>query len=529
MSIAFWFDQPRNLLVYDSPTPDKLVQAVPGAVRMHNGYVAVPKTLYAMQLLRYFSHPVTEPMVDYDWPGRFKPFEAQRVTANFLALNPRSFVLSDMGTGKTLAALWAADFIMSQYPRGSCRALIVAPLSTLQRVWADAIFQSLLGRRTFAILHGDAAQRERLLSEPHDFYIINFDGLGVGFPSSHKVEPRGFALRLIERSDIRLAIVDEASAYRDGTTKRHRVARRILAPRDYLWLMTGTPTPNGPLDAHGMAKLVNNAYGESLTSYKNRIMYKVAMWKWLPRAGAQAEARRLLQPAVRFSIDDCVDLPPCTTQMRDVELSHDQKKAYDTLKRELTIAVKDGQIITAANEAVLRLKLIQISCGAIYGENHEVHHIDAAPRLAALHEVLEQTSEKVIIFAPLTSVLNMLNRELKNYTREIINGSVNMGLRNKIFSEFQETDNPRLLIADPATMSHGLTLVRAATIVWYGPTDRTELYLQANARINRPGQVNKTTIVQLAATPVEREIFHRLENNESMQGALLRMVKDGDK
>jgi hypothetical protein len=143
--------------------------------------------------------------------------------------------------------------------------------------------------------------------------------------------------------------------------------------------MTGTPTPNGPTDAYGMAKLVNNAFGESFTSFKERVLYKAGMWKWVPKPGAHAEALRLLQPSVRFAIDDCVDLPPSTTQQREVELSPEQAKAYKALKTDLILSVQGGKQITAANEAVLRLKLIQIACGAVYGVDREVHLVDCQP------------------------------------------------------------------------------------------------------------------------------------------------------
>jgi SNF2 family DNA or RNA helicase len=74
-------------------------------------------------------------------------------------------------------------------------------------------------------------------------------------------------------------------------------------------------------------------------------------------------------------------------------------------------------------------------------------------------------------------------------------------------------------------MSHGLTLVAATCIIWYAPTDRTEIYLQANKRIDRPGQTKTNVVVQLAATRIEREIYRRLEANESMQGLILDLAK----
>jgi SNF2 family DNA or RNA helicase len=507
-----WFDAQRNLVVYDTPRAEEIASSVPDAVRLHNGYVACPASLYNLQLLRYLGFETIQPMdIAYDWPGRFTPFQAQRVTSNFLSVHPRAFVLNDMGTGKTLAALWAADFVMRANPGISC--LVVAPLSTLERVWADAIYQNFLGRRSCVVLHGSAAKRRELLATEADFYIVNYDGVEV------------LQKELAARSDIRMCIVDEASAYRNRTTERHRIARRLISTKDYLWLMTGTPTPNGPTDAYGMAKLVNNAFGEDWQSYHDRVMMKVSMYKWIPKAGAHAEAHKLLQPAVRFAISDCIDLPPCTVQARDVELSPEQAKAYKEMKRDLVLVAARGPI-TAANEAALRLKLLQIACGAVYGPDREIHHVDAAPRIKALREIMEQCNEKIIIFAPFTSVVHMLHRELKkDYSVEVINGEVPAKQRNEIFSAFMERTSPRVLVADPGTMSHGLTLTAASAIIWYAPTDRTETYLQANKRIDRPGQVHATTIVQLAATPVEREIYRRLENNEQMQGLILLLAK----
>jgi SNF2 family DNA or RNA helicase len=75
-------------------------------------------------------------------------------------------------------------------------------------------------------------------------------------------------------------------------------------------------------------------------------------------------------------------------------------------------------------------------------------------------------------------------------------------------------------------MAHGLTLTAAATIVWYGPIDQAEIYTQANGRINRPGQLRSMHIIRLAATPVERAIFARLDNKEKMQGLILDFIQE---
>jgi SNF2 family DNA or RNA helicase len=125
-------------------------------------------------------------------------------------------------------------------------------------------------------------------------------------------------------------------------------------------------------------------------------------------------------------------------------------------------------------------------------------------------------------------VVNLLNKALHEYSREVVNGETVPKDRNRIFSAFQNTEDPRLLIADPGVLAHGLDLWRAKVVCWYGPTDKVEQYLQANRRAHRPGQKYPVTIVQLTSTVTEREIFRRIANQEGLQGVLLDMVKRDD-
>ena len=150
----WYFDQPRNLLVYEHLN-SILTQYIPEAIVADNRYTIIPRNLRNSQILRYLNYPVPPIITDenYDWPiapGR-SPLVTQRLQCNFMALHPRSFNLSDPGAMKTLSSLWAADFIMRQYPRGTHRALIIATLSTLETTWAKEIFTNFLSSRTFSL------------------------------------------------------------------------------------------------------------------------------------------------------------------------------------------------------------------------------------------------------------------------------------------------------------------------------------------------------------------------------------------
>lgn len=540
----FYHDPERKLLIY--PRSDIIARSIPEAREINGAYVAVPHNLRNSQILSHFNYPVTTIMNDYDWPRSPAiphPYESQKIAANFMVMHPRCFNLSDMGVGKTLSTLWAADWLMRQHPKGSFRALIVAPLSILERVWANAIFTNFLSQRTFAILHGSAESRLRALGRPADFYVVNFDGVGIGAHTRKKFELAGFSQVLAERSDIKLVIVDEASGYRDAQTKRHRLARRIIGQREYLWLLTGTPTPNAPTDAYGLAQLVNGAYGKSFTTFRMETMHRLTQFKWVPQRDGYEKARRLLSPAIRFAIEDVWDGPELTVQQREVQLTSAQKSLMADLKRDLQIQVKTGQPITVANEAAARTKFLQISLGAVYDEKHKTHLVDASPRIEELKAVINEAPGKVLVFSPLTSVIELVYRELmgvfvKRTTAqhgksprnacEIVNGNVSQKERSRIFQDFQEKENPRIIIADPGTMAHGLDLWMARTVIWYGPVDKTELYLQANKRAHRPGQKFPVTIVQLVSNAFEKESFRRRETNESDQGLLLGMVKRGE-
>jgi SNF2 family DNA or RNA helicase len=211
---------------------------------------------------------------------------------------------------------------------------------------------------------------------------------------------------------------------------------------------------------------------------------------------------------------------------RDVELTTEQAKAYKDMMSKLSTEYAGGQIL-AVNEAIKANKLVQIACGVAYGTNGEEVVIPATPRINVLKEIIEESEGKVIVFVPLTGALESVAAELrKETTVEIVHGGTSKNDRDRIFGDFQNLDEPRVLVANAAAMSHGLTLTAATTIVWYAPVHSNEVYEQACARVRRPGQTRSTVIVHLAGTEVERKIYKRLQEKQSMQGLLLDMVKD---
>ncbi len=512
---------------------DPRLRDLDGARRINGEYMAVPATLGNLQRVRRINLPVVPPMelAGYEWPLR-SPWVAlphQKTTANFLVLNPRAFCFNDMGLMKTLSALWAADFLMEQASE-PFRCLVVAPLSILKSVWGQHIFEHLGRKRKYAILHGTHERRRKELERSVDFYIINPAGLTCGVPADPRKALYGLAADLEARDDIKLVVVDEASCYRHAAGARKSqfgAARALIGSRPYLWALTGTPTPNGPMDAYGLAKLAGTHNGETRQSFQNRVMINVAKWKWIPRASANEAVARLLSPAIRFN-SDFLNLPPCTAEQRDVPLSPEQTHAWNTLKKEAVLALKCGALVHAVNEAALRIKCIQVAAGCIYDSSHGSHDLHPTARLSEVESIISDTNRKIVIFAPLTNVLEMLYRHLNKWERVILNGSVPQRDRGEILRSFgDKSSGPRICLADPACTSHGINeFVSAGVCIWYAPTDKNELYRQGVKRLDRPGQTGPVKIIQLVSTKLEKEIYQRLDRNEGLQGLVLKWAEE---
>ncbi len=447
----------------------------------------------------------------YDWSGKYTPFEHQLVTSSFLTLNNRGFVLNDMGTGKTLSLLWAVDYMKSQGLLQSL--LIVSPLSTLERVWGDEIFRHF-PHLEFVVLHGSADRRRKLLKQPADIYIINHDGLKV------------LEDELIARKDIDAVAIDEIAVYRTAKSERHSVAHRVLAGRKYVWGMSGSPTPNAPTDAWAQCRLITpEKVPKYFTRFRDMVMRQVTTFKWMPRIEATDVVKDAMQPSVRFSLDECLDLPEQTYETRRVEMSPGQKKAYNDMLNKLRAEHEAGEII-AVNESVKAGKLMQIALGFGYDTNHETVSFDCVDRIKVCKEVIEESSAKVLVFVPYTGALEAVAEELrKDWEVGVVQGSTSKHERDVVFSNFQRGGTMRIIVANPATLSHGLTLTAADTIIWFGPINSNETYQQACARVRRPGQKRTTVIVHLTATPLEDKAYNRLRNKQAMQGLLLDELK----
>jgi SNF2 family DNA or RNA helicase len=494
--------------------PNKVTTVIPKSKQLEGNQVAVnwgldeARVLNNMQI-KNIPSPI---MGHYTWPGLHKPFDHQKTTASFLTLNPRAFCLNEQGTGKTGSVIWAADYLM-KIGRIK-RVLVICPLSIMDSAWRADLFKFAMHRHV-DIAYGSREKRVRIINSDAEFVIINYDGVEI---VQEDIANGGFDL----------IVIDEANAYKNAQTTRWKTLNRILKPDTWLWMLTGTPAAQSPVDAYGLAKLVSpKNVPKFYSAFKDMVMYKVSQFRWVNRPNAEKIVHEALQPAIRFTKEECLDLPELIYVTREVELTPQQKKYYELLRKQLVVSAV-GEQITAVNAAVGMSKLLQISCGAVYSDSGETLEFDIKNRYKVMREVLDETKQKALIFVPFKNTIEILSKKLQDdgFTTAIINGDVPAHRRAEIFKNFQETPNPRILIIQPQAAAHGVTLTAADTVIWWGPTPSLETYAQANARAHRAGQRHPVTVVRLQGSNAEKHLYKMLDNRIEDHVKLVELYKN---
>ena len=466
------------------------------------------------------------PFADYAWPTKghgMKPFDSQVKTVVFLLQHKRCYNFSDLGTGKTLGHLWCADFLMVNDKVK--QVLVVCPLSTMGSVWRSEIFFNLPHRRS-RIAHGTQEDRLAAINSEADFLIINHDGVSI--PSVEAA-----IIRKIRSGQIGIVIIDELTAFKKHTTKRSKSMQRICnACGDKVGVqgITGSPTPNKAAEAFGLGKVVNPD-SKGMTKYfkqfQMKVEYQAGPYLWLSLPNSEQVVNAALQPAIRFKRSECIDIPDCQYIERIVEFTPSQRKVYDKMKDDLLVEYDAGEI-TAVNAAVKMTKLLQIAAGSVKDDLGNIMKLDSSTRDEQLWEIFEETGQtKLVVAAAFTATIEHLVAFFKarGVRCEAIQGDVKHDVRTQRINDFQ--NGPlQVLVIQPQSASHGITLTASHVIVWYSLIASGEYHVQFNGRITRAGQKVKQLIYYLIGCKAEKRILTLLQNKGDLSHRVLNLFED---
>jgi SNF2 family DNA or RNA helicase len=396
-------------------------------------------------------------------------------------------------------------------------ALIVAPLSVLDDTWLRTVKETLPWASA-AVVHGPVERRRQILKAGHDYLIINYEGL-------HLLKAELMVMALERR--LGFVVFDELTHYGNPDSRRWKAANAIVNESDTnknlrVWGLTGTPGGNS-VAVFGYVKLVNPLEMEhrSQSSWRSFVQerYGLQAGEWRDRSDAQYSIYSVMQPAIRFTKEQVLEhLPPLMRVYRRVELSKPQAQAIAQLREEYQIKFKNGETLTIQQQSALVGKVFQLALGVAIGDRG-TFRLDSKPRIEEVLNIIKESDRKTVVFRAFTGALDDLLEQLRKagVSVEKVDGSVGRTDRVRIFSDFQNKPEPRVLVAHPQTVAYGVELAAADQLIFDGPPlSGVQNYLQALERpMSAKQTADKVSVIQLSATDEERKFFENLEKRQS--------------
>ena len=440
----------------------------------------------------------------------------QRYAAEFICNHAASAILLDCGCGKTVITLTAIEELLRNRFEVR-RVLVICPIRVAQ-VWAEEIakWEHLAGLR-YSIAVGTESQRRYALECEADIYVINRDvvqWLVENYSSQWKWD---------------MLVLDELSSFKNPQAKRFKSLLRVRPKVRRIVGLTGTPSSNGLMDLWSEYRLLDlgERLGRFIGGYRSTYFRPdktngIVVYSYKPLPGAEERIyKRISDMTVSIRCTDVLRMPELISVPYEVRMSPEEKTVYDRLRRDLVLALPDGEV-TAANAASLSGKLSQLANGAVYKDDGEAVTIHSR-KLDALEDIIEAQQGKPLLVAywfkhDYDRIVERLRSIGVKYAKIDTEESISRWNRKKV---------PVGLI-HPASAGHGLNLqAGGSTLVWFGLTWSLELYIQTNARLWRQGQVSSTVVIQHIITKgtVDERILAALERKEVTQDSLMDAVK----
>ena len=432
---------------------------------------------------------------------KFSARPAQAVTIQRMVDEAYQLIALRMGAGKTVATLTAIGQM-------GVKALVVAPKRVAELVWhAEAGKWDHLSSLTVSKVLGPIPARLEALTVDADVYVINRENFSwlVDLVKESK-QPWPFAC----------VVIDENRGFKDRASKAWQALKSVRGQIQKLFILTGTPDPNGDLlDLWAQISIMDNGkrLGTGITKYRDQWYVPdkrngQIIYSWKLRRGARQEIQEAVKD-VMVSVDSGVEMPERIDNV--VQVTFDMGRY-----REMEATMVSGKV-AAVNSAVLAGKLGQMANGAVYDDDRVVHLIHDA-KLDALEEIVDQ-GEPVLCFTAYVHDMDRIKARFPQAVQFDGEDSLARWQAGKI----------KLMLMHPASGGHGVDGLQVGgnVAVWFGLPFSLDLYEQANARLHRSGQKNEVVVHHLvSAGTIDERIMSVLANKGNMQQALIDAVNE---
>ena len=462
------------------------------------------------------------------------PYAHQREAFMSSAQKKVYALLMDMGTGKTKVCLDTIGHLFEKQEIDF--SIIVAPKGVIAN-WLGEIETHLPERIEREVVLWKPALtkkfRETLkeLSTPSPgkmkFLLMNVES----FSSKKGV---GVAEYFIKNFKVFMA-VDESTTIKNRQAKRTKSISKLGLGARYRRILTGSPVTRSPLDLYSQMNFLDEdilgfnsfyAFQGRFAVIQRRTMGAHSFNHIVGFRRLDELTEALDKHSFRVRKEDCLDLPDKVYMRREVELTKEQKKAYEQMKHFALARLQSGELSTTKNVLTQLMRLQQICCGNLTDDAGVIHPLPSN-RIDALLDICDEIQGKALIWATwsmdIRSIAEALRDRFSVQAVATLHGETPDSERQKVVESFQDRQSElRFIVGHPKTGGYGLTLTAATTVIYYSNSYDLELRIQSEDRAHRIGQTNKVTYIDLISPKtVDEKIVRALRNKINIADTIL--------
>ena len=492
------------------------------------------------------------PDLELTHPFKTKPFNHQMQVWE-QSRDASSFaVFWEQGTGKTKVTI---DTLVHQFLQGTVDTLLVIAPGGVDRNWITDELPAHLPDELAAQMMTVNYKTKKSKTRWHQqelAQLVHHKGLSVltmSYDAFVTKDGKQAAWNLMRKRKV-FMVLDEAHAIKTPGALR---TKAILSSGKYVTtrrILTGTPVAQGPFDVYSQMKFLDEDF------WKKRGIYTFTAFKqhfgvWTKGFGQGRqfdvleeyknldELYEILQgTSSRVLKEDVLDLPPKLYSKRYFEMSPEQCRLYNEMKRDFSVEIErvdakpcsfcsgrgtleydagewgtleepcadcrgsglEVDIIDATLPIVRLLRMQQITCGYLpTNEEDGSFHLlgNSLPRLDSLVEWAEPLGHKAIVWSRFSKDIDLIMDALGSKAVRY-DGKIDEDACERSKNAFQKGD-AQFFVGNPAKGATGLTLHAARSMFYYTNNFKLIDRLQSEDRAHRIGQEHPVGYTDLVA------------------------------
>ena len=459
-----------------------------------------------------------------------EPYEHQKTCLSKAWDKTTYAFFMEMGTGKTKVAI--DNIGLLRVNKNITGVLILAPKS-VYTVWAfDEIYKHMSPDIEYEIYSWNIDKPKQLQKSLDKkgklkIFCMNIEALSTA---------RGLkgATEFLYSHPENLTIVDESTTIKNHKAIRTRNVLKLGDYSKYKRILTGSPVTKSPLDLYTQCDFLNpNHLGfSSYYSFRNRycVTHRLDLgngkYTEIPKYYVHLEELedKLSNFSYRVTKDECLDLPKKLYTKRYIDMNDEQKDFYERL-RIAAIAVIEDEAVSYNNKLTEIIKLHQV-CNGFVKTNDGVLKEFKNPKLHALSDIIEESDGKVIIWANyiynIENIIKFLKEKYGVHSVVANYGAVDSAKRTEAVNRFQTDDKCRFFVGTTHTGGYGITLTAGSNMIYFSNGYDLEKRQQSEARIDRIGQTQKMTYIDIMSQDtIDEKIVKALRNKVNIANTIM--------